>query len=146
MKTPLSPSQLLERGQIFAFGGMCQELMDPPTPTTISLSVQNPSPGQGGAYSLCEVCNLQLTSSAQAQLHYNGRSHLRRVRQLQARETGQQTAGAQSRSLPQATGLSYQPTGLTPTPGLSPGLSAPPSRTIGRTSASIASTTTGVLR
>ncbi|XP_031726045.1 zinc finger protein 385B isoform X1 [Anarrhichthys ocellatus] len=132
MKTPLSPSQLLERGQIFAFGGMCQELMDPPTPTTISLSVQqNPSPGQGGAYSLCEVCNLQLTSSAQAQLHYNGRSHLRRVRQLQARETGQQAGGAQSRSLPQATGLSYQPTGLTPTPGLSPGLSAPPSTTAG---------------
>uniref|UniRef100_A0A3Q0SLY4 Zinc finger protein 385B n=1 Tax=Amphilophus citrinellus TaxID=61819 RepID=A0A3Q0SLY4_AMPCI len=48
---------------------------------------------QGGAYSLCEVCNLQLTSAAQAQLHYNGRSHLRRVRQLQAGETGQQAAG-----------------------------------------------------
>ncbi|XP_035860376.1 zinc finger protein 385B isoform X4 [Sander lucioperca] len=126
MKTPLSPSQLLKRGQIFAFGGMCQELMDPPTPATISLSVQQtPSPGQGGAYSLCEVCNLQLTSAAQAQLHYNGRSHLRRVRQLQSRETGQQAAaGAQSRSLPQATGLSSQPAGLTPTPGLSPSLSA----------------------
>ncbi|XP_032385780.1 zinc finger protein 385B isoform X2 [Etheostoma spectabile] len=126
MKTPLSPSQLLKRGQIFAFGGMCQELMDPPTPATISLSVQQtPSPGQGGAYSLCEVCNLQLTSAAQAQLHYNGRSHLRRVRQLQARETGQQsTAGVQSRSLPQAAGLSSQPAGLTPTPGLSPSLSA----------------------
>lgn len=50
--------------------------------------------GQGGAYSLCEVCNLQLTSAAQAQLHYNGKSHLRRVRQLQAGDTGQQTAGA----------------------------------------------------
>lgn len=50
-------------------------------------------PGQGGAYSLCEVCNLQLTSDAQAQLHYNGRSHLRRVRQLQAGETGQHAAG-----------------------------------------------------
>ncbi|KAG8000904.1 hypothetical protein GBF38_018191, partial [Nibea albiflora] len=95
MKTPLSPSQLLESGQIFAFGGMCQELMDRPTPTTISLSVQQtPSRGQGGAYSLCEVCNLQLTSDGQAQLHYNGRSHLRRVRQLQAGETGQQAAGS----------------------------------------------------
>uniref|UniRef100_A0A3B3C838 Zinc finger protein 385B n=1 Tax=Oryzias melastigma TaxID=30732 RepID=A0A3B3C838_ORYME len=50
-------------------------------------------PGQGWGYSLCSVCNLQLTSAAQAQLHYNGRSHLRRVRQLQAGETGQQTAG-----------------------------------------------------
>ncbi|XP_044073666.1 zinc finger protein 385B isoform X2 [Siniperca chuatsi] len=133
MKTPLSPSQLLECGQIFAFGGMCQELMDRPIPTTISLSVQQtPSPGQGGAYSLCEVCNLQLTSAAQAQVHYNGRSHLRRVRQCQAGETGQlAAAGAQSRSLPQATGLISQPTGLTPTPGPSPGLSAPSSMTAG---------------
>uniref|UniRef100_A0A7N8XVJ9 Zinc finger protein 385B n=1 Tax=Mastacembelus armatus TaxID=205130 RepID=A0A7N8XVJ9_9TELE len=49
--------------------------------------------GQGGTYSLCKVCNLQLTSAAQAQLHYNGRSHLRRVRQLQAGETGQQAPG-----------------------------------------------------
>lgn len=49
--------------------------------------------GQGGAYSLCEVCNLQLTSPGQAQLHYNGKSHLRRVRQLQAGETGQQATG-----------------------------------------------------
>ncbi|XP_008280744.1 zinc finger protein 385B [Stegastes partitus] len=133
MKTPLSSSQLLESGQILAFGGMCQELMDSPTPTTISLSVQQtPSPGQGGAYSLCEVCNLQLTSAAQAQLHYNGKSHLRRVRQLQPGETGQQAAaGAQTRSLPQATGLISQPAGLTPTPGLSPGLSAPSSTTAG---------------
>ncbi|KAI3356098.1 hypothetical protein L3Q82_017360 [Scortum barcoo] len=130
MKTPLSPSQLLESGQILAFGGMCQELMDVPIPTTISLSVQQtPSPGgQGSAYSLCEVCNLQLTSAAQAQLHYNGRSHLRRVRQLQAGETGQQAAaGAQSRSLPQATVVGSQYAGLTPTPG--PGLSTPSSTT-----------------
>uniref|UniRef100_G3NBK0 C2H2-type domain-containing protein n=1 Tax=Gasterosteus aculeatus TaxID=69293 RepID=G3NBK0_GASAC len=55
--------------------------------------------GQGGAYSLCEVCNLQLASPAQAQLHYNGRSHLRRVRQLQARETGQQAAAMQTEFL-----------------------------------------------
>ncbi|XP_074551522.1 zinc finger protein 385B isoform X2 [Halichoeres trimaculatus] len=120
MKTPLSPSQLLENGQIFAFGGMCPELMDAQIPTTISLSVpQTPPTGQSGTYSLCEVCNLQLTSAAQAQLHYNGRSHLRRVRQLQAGETGQHASGAQSRSLPQTTCLSSQPAGLTPTPGLS---------------------------
>ncbi|XP_036964499.1 zinc finger protein 385B isoform X1 [Acanthopagrus latus] len=133
MKTPLSPSQLLESGQIFAFSGMCQELMDRSTATSISLSVQQTaSPGQGGAYSLCEVCNLQLTSSSQAQIHYNGRSHLRRVRQLQAGETGQQTAaGAQSRCLPQATGISSQPAGLTSTPGPSPGISSPASTTAG---------------
>lgn len=123
MKTPLSPSLLLESGQIFAFGGMGQDLMDAPTPSTLSHPIQQTSspgdcyypglvicyifrclpnqespllfpPGQHGAFSLCEVCNLQLTSTAQAQLHYNGRSHLRRVRQLQAGEAQQQAAGA----------------------------------------------------
>ncbi|XP_024142869.1 zinc finger protein 385B isoform X1 [Oryzias melastigma] len=125
MKTPLSPSQLLESGQIIAFGGMCQEILS--TSSAHTLSVQKTSsPGQGWGYSLCSVCNLQLTSAAQAQLHYNGRSHLRRVRQLQAGETGQQTAAvAQSRTLPQATGVSSKPAGLNPTPGPSPGLLSP---------------------
>ncbi|KAK5860947.1 hypothetical protein PBY51_022384 [Eleginops maclovinus] len=145
MKTPLSSSQLFERRQIFAFGGMCQELMEPPTSTTIGLSVQQTSSlGQGGSYSLCEVCNLQLTSAAQAQLHYNGRSHLRRVRQLEARETGQQAAGSLSGSLLQSTGLRSQPTGLTLTPSLSPGLSAAPSTNAGRTSSTTASTSSDV--
>ncbi|KAM8857309.1 zinc finger protein 385B [Synchiropus picturatus] len=48
----------------------------------------------GAALSLCEVCNLQLTSAAQARLHYNGRSHLRRVRQLKASGTGHQASGS----------------------------------------------------
>ncbi|KAK5620955.1 hypothetical protein CRENBAI_016200 [Crenichthys baileyi] len=119
MKTPLSPSLLLESG-IFAFRGMGQELMDTPTPSTLSLPIQQtPSPGQGGAYSLCEVCNLQLTSTAQAQLHYNGRSHLRRVRQRQEGEARQQAAaGALTRLLPQATGFNSQSAGQTQTTGL----------------------------
>ncbi|XP_075685643.1 zinc finger protein 385B isoform X2 [Rhinoderma darwinii] len=33
-------------------------------------------------YSLCEVCNIQLNSAAQAQIHYNGKYHLKRVKQL----------------------------------------------------------------
>lgn len=46
MKTPLGPSQLLESGPILAFGGMCHELMDRPTPTSASPSVQQtPSAG-----------------------------------------------------------------------------------------------------
>ncbi|XP_075887159.1 zinc finger protein 385B isoform X2 [Nelusetta ayraudi] len=112
MKTPLGPSQLLDGGPILAFGGMCHELMERPMPTTTSPSMQQTPPaGQGAAYSLCKVCNLQLTSAAQAQLHYNGKSHLRRVRQLQAGETGA-AAVAQSRSQPAARPL---------TPGPSPG-------------------------
>ncbi|XP_041663602.1 zinc finger protein 385B [Cheilinus undulatus] len=146
MKTPLSPSQLLDNGQIFAFGGICQELMDSPIPTSMSLNVQQtPSSGQSSTYSLCEVCNLQLTSAAQAQLHYNGRSHLRRVRQLQAGETGQASAGTQSRSLPQTTGLSSQPAGLTPTPGPSPGLSVSTSTTTGSGCGAVGGTLPGLI-
>lgn len=57
------------------------------------------SSGQSVPYALCEVCNLQLTSDAQAQLHYNGKSHLRRLRQLQAGETVLRSPGTLS-SLP----------------------------------------------
>uniref|UniRef100_A0AAY4EWS4 Zinc finger protein 385B n=1 Tax=Denticeps clupeoides TaxID=299321 RepID=A0AAY4EWS4_9TELE len=38
-------------------------------------------------FSLCEVCNIQLNSAAQAQVHYNGKSHLKRVKQLNHGET-----------------------------------------------------------
>ncbi|KAM9709695.1 zinc finger protein 385B isoform 2-T2 [Menidia menidia] len=144
MKTLLSPSQLLESGQNFALRGMCQELID--TPTTISLSFhQTSSPGQGGAYSFCEVCNLQLTSAAQVQLHYNGRSHLRRVRQLRSGEPGQTGAGAHTRSLPPASGLSSQSAGLTPTVGLSPAISAPYSATAGSSGGAVGGTLPGLI-
>lgn len=33
-------------------------------------------------FSFCEVCNIQLNSATQAQVHYNGKSHLKRVKQL----------------------------------------------------------------
>ncbi|XP_023691205.2 zinc finger protein 385C-like isoform X2 [Paramormyrops kingsleyae] len=33
-------------------------------------------------YTLCEVCNIQLNSPAQAQIHYNGKSHQKRLKQL----------------------------------------------------------------
>ncbi|MGH0116228.1 UNVERIFIED_CONTAM: hypothetical protein FKN15_000155 [Acipenser sinensis] len=33
-------------------------------------------------YSLCEVCNIQLNTAAQAKVHYNGKSHLKCVKQL----------------------------------------------------------------
>uniref|UniRef100_H3B864 U1-type domain-containing protein n=1 Tax=Latimeria chalumnae TaxID=7897 RepID=H3B864_LATCH len=33
-------------------------------------------------FTLCEVCNIQLNSAAQADIHYNGKSHQRRIKQL----------------------------------------------------------------
>ncbi|XP_069565190.1 zinc finger protein 385C isoform X1 [Brachyistius frenatus] len=32
------------------------------------------------SYTLCEVCNIQLNSAAQAQIHYNGKSHQKRLK------------------------------------------------------------------
>ncbi|XP_028989662.1 zinc finger protein 385B-like isoform X2 [Betta splendens] len=37
--------------------------------------------GSGGA-TVCQVCNIQLNSSAQAQIHYKGKTHQRRLRRL----------------------------------------------------------------
>eukprot|EP00064_Thunnus_orientalis_P010850 superscaffoldBa00001509_g10879 len=34
------------------------------------------------SYTLCEVCNIQLNSAAQAQIHYNGKSHQKRLKQI----------------------------------------------------------------
>ncbi|KAG7257401.1 hypothetical protein CRUP_037444 [Coryphaenoides rupestris] len=34
------------------------------------------------SYTLCEVCNIQLNSPAQAQIHYNGKSHQKRLKQI----------------------------------------------------------------
>uniref|UniRef100_A0A4W4GIQ8 U1-type domain-containing protein n=1 Tax=Electrophorus electricus TaxID=8005 RepID=A0A4W4GIQ8_ELEEL len=38
---------------------------------------------------LCEVCNIQLNSRAQAQMHYNGKTHQRRLHKAnQAQSSG----------------------------------------------------------
>ncbi|NXW95276.1 Z385C protein, partial [Alopecoenas beccarii] len=34
------------------------------------------------SFTLCEVCNIQLNSATQAQIHYNGKSHQKRLKQL----------------------------------------------------------------
>ncbi|XP_036735331.1 zinc finger protein 385B isoform X3 [Manis pentadactyla] len=51
-------------------------------------------------FSFCEVCNIQLNSAGQAQVHYNGKSHRKRVKQLSdgqppppAQASGQLLAG-----------------------------------------------------
>uniref|UniRef100_A0A672FZ25 Zinc finger protein 385C n=1 Tax=Salarias fasciatus TaxID=181472 RepID=A0A672FZ25_SALFA len=39
------------------------------------------------SYTLCDVCNIQLNSAAQAQIHYNGKSHQKRLKQLSSGKT-----------------------------------------------------------
>uniref|UniRef100_A0A8C4S4X9 Zinc finger protein 385B n=2 Tax=Erpetoichthys calabaricus TaxID=27687 RepID=A0A8C4S4X9_ERPCA len=70
-------------------------------------------------YSLCEACNIQLYSAAQAQVHYNGKSHLKRVKQLNngkippsapaAFSTGSACQGGTLSSLARAPALMMQP-------------------------------------
>ncbi|XP_047012163.1 zinc finger protein 385B isoform X2 [Ictalurus punctatus] len=72
MKTPLSPAQLMENSPPYF---PVTELMD----GMVNVSTQE---RKKLLYSLCEVCNIQLNSAAQVQTHYNGKSHLRRVKQL----------------------------------------------------------------
>ncbi|XP_054643221.1 zinc finger protein 385B isoform X2 [Dunckerocampus dactyliophorus] len=100
MKT-LRPSHFLEGGPTLNLAGACPQRMDAPA---VSISVSAAS----STYSLCTVCNLQLTSAAQAQLHYNARSHLRRVRQMKVGQAGAQVAGGQSKLLLQASGRRCQ--------------------------------------
>ncbi|XP_060247699.1 zinc finger protein 385B-like [Meriones unguiculatus] len=51
-------------------------------------------------FTLCSVCNIQLNSAAQAQIHYHGKSHQKRLKQL---TSGTLQNNSENRSLPQPT-------------------------------------------
>lgn len=100
MKRPYSPSALLNTeldGRRFSSGLDVQ--MDDETNSDgraegavldqRSLGLSLPSAlhkpkreGKRRRYMLCEVCNIQLNSAAQAQVHYNGKSHQKRLKQI----------------------------------------------------------------
>ncbi|XP_062390160.1 zinc finger protein 385B isoform X2 [Sardina pilchardus] len=86
MKTPLSPTQFFENGRLCFPYGACVELKEVrPVDGQADMQPLQPPPQQEKKkllFSLCEVCNIQLNSAAQAQVHYNGKSHLKRVKQL----------------------------------------------------------------
>ncbi|XP_036406766.1 zinc finger protein 385C isoform X1 [Megalops cyprinoides] len=96
MKRPFSPTPLLENGHSLE-----------------SESHGNSSEGQSGisehrpkrekkhkTYTLCEVCNIQLNSPAQAQIHYNGKSHQKRLKQISnGKSSGSTGTPAQSSPL-----------------------------------------------
>ncbi|KAK9969080.1 hypothetical protein ABG768_027290 [Culter alburnus] len=91
MKTPLSPTQLIENGQLcFAIPG-CMEVKEP---SNANADMQLQQEKKKLLYSLCEVCNIQLHSATQAQVHYNGKSHLKRVKQLNKGELPTASVGS----------------------------------------------------
>ncbi|NXB22432.1 Z385C protein, partial [Rhagologus leucostigma] len=58
------------------------------------------------SFTLCEVCNIQLNSAAQAQIHYNGKSHQKRLKQLNKGK------------MPAAQGAGFQPQPCSYGPGV----------------------------
>ena len=48
---------------------------------TLSLERRPKRERRQSSVTLCKVCNIQLNSAAQAQIHYNGKTHQRRLRQ-----------------------------------------------------------------
>ncbi|XP_061702855.1 zinc finger protein 385C isoform X2 [Syngnathoides biaculeatus] len=85
MKHPFSqsapPSSEPDRSDVIADGVDCGQA-----------GVADRRPPSGGAhrpkrdrkhrsYTMCDICNIQLNSAAQAQIHYNGKSHQKRLKQ-----------------------------------------------------------------
>ncbi|XP_017349659.1 zinc finger protein 385C [Ictalurus punctatus] len=45
-------------------------------------------------YAVCEVCNIQLNSAAQAQIHYNGKTHQKRLKHMNSGNKGPAAQGS----------------------------------------------------
>ena len=87
MKRPYSPSDVLntERDSRSFSSGLGMQMNDETNSDSLSLpSAFHKSTWEGKQrrYMLCEVCNIQLNSAAQAQIHYNGKSHQKRLKQI----------------------------------------------------------------
>uniref|UniRef100_A0A8D2NZR3 C2H2-type domain-containing protein n=1 Tax=Zosterops lateralis melanops TaxID=1220523 RepID=A0A8D2NZR3_ZOSLA len=92
MKRPLSPSHSPESAVQLAEEASC-----PPSQPEQRMKREK----KHQSFTLCEVCNIQLNSAAQAQIHYNGKSHQKRLKQL---NKGKMPA-AQGRSPPSSSPL-----------------------------------------
>ncbi|XP_047613384.1 zinc finger protein 385C isoform X3 [Phacochoerus africanus] len=88
MKRPLSPSPPGEKEPPVSGAAECPPR--PPDPPKPKRERKRPS------YTLCDVCNIQLNSAAQAQVHCGGRAHQRRLRQLSLGKTPAGPAGPAS--------------------------------------------------
>ncbi|XP_078501548.1 zinc finger protein 385C isoform X3 [Lissotriton helveticus] len=72
MKRPLSPASVSENGSPLTLELTHDDGMSSSTKKEKKLQ----------SYTLCDVCNIQLNSPAQAQIHFNGKSHQKRLKQM----------------------------------------------------------------
>ncbi|XP_075465040.1 zinc finger protein 385B isoform X3 [Ascaphus truei] len=80
MKRPLSPDHVFENGRMST--AMLLRCFEEKVTWNERADYHFTNEKKKMLFSLCEVCNIQLNSAAQAQIHYNGKSHLKRVKQL----------------------------------------------------------------
>lgn len=109
MKRPFSPSALssteLDREGFFTGmevqkdAELCSDIQDEGAvqdehPLGVALPSAHHRPKRERkqrSYTLCEVCNIQLNSAAQAQIHFNGKSHQKRLKKVSHGKTPSNT-------------------------------------------------------
>ncbi|XP_068119855.1 zinc finger protein 385C isoform X3 [Hyperolius riggenbachi] len=89
MKSPVSPAYFTE-----SFPAI--PLYENGQPESTCMDLQAKREKRLPSFTLCEVCNIQLNSAAQAQIHYNGKSHQKRLKQI---NKGKNTADWKKKSL-----------------------------------------------
>nr|XP_055050209.1 zinc finger protein 385D isoform X1 [Misgurnus anguillicaudatus] len=92
MKRPFSPAE--DETQLTRDEGVSSDGVEftgqdaPPT------SARSKRERKHRSYTLCEVCNIQLNSAAQAQIHYNGKTHQKRLKHINNNNTGTAAQGS----------------------------------------------------
>ncbi|XP_063314970.1 zinc finger protein 385C isoform X2 [Pelobates fuscus] len=94
MKRPMSPTYL--SNPMVTFPNCENGLSDTHTSDLQSKRNKNNLP----SFTLCEVCNIQLNSAVQAQIHYNGKSHQKRLKQIKNGKKNSAVHGAPSHGGP----------------------------------------------
>lgn len=80
MKQPVSPEHIVD--DVMMNSGDLYTYSDGKILSSEYLGYQLNIEKQNVGLALCEACNIQLNSAAQAEVHYNGRSHLKRIKQV----------------------------------------------------------------
>ncbi|XP_040186291.1 zinc finger protein 385C isoform X1 [Rana temporaria] len=75
MKRPISPAYSAESLPALS---VCENEQ----PESPAMDVQAKREKRLPSFTLCEVCNIQLNSAVQAQIHFNGKSHQKRLKQI----------------------------------------------------------------
>ncbi|XP_010011833.1 PREDICTED: zinc finger protein 385C-like, partial [Nestor notabilis] len=74
--------------------GLKQEPMDPVQKAVISHTFGVPAPLKKKQFISCNICHLRFNSANQAEAHYKGHKHARRLKAIEAMKNKQKVTGA----------------------------------------------------